>query len=156
MFKKKWLLDLIVYLVWFLIVGLLFWTVLQLHTAIEIGLSAFFVQNKPVNVRVADVIDKYSLAAMVCAWIVIIVLIEAYLRNGLRSKSVFKRFARIFGLGLLLLFLVDLFNLLMLEMATAGWVRWLVMVVELLIGAIFTYYGFIRLGGNKEPGLIQF
>ena len=155
MFRKKWFLDLSVYLVWFPIVALLFWFALQLRTAIEIGLSAFYVRDKPVNIRIADVIDKYSFAIIICIWIIVIILIEAHLRNGMREKSVLKRFTRIFGPGLLLLFLVDLFNVLMLEMNTAGWLRWLTIAGELLIGGATTYYGFVRPSRKKETGLFQ-
>jgi len=152
MFRKKWFLEVSIYLVWFPIVALLFWFALQLRTAVEIGLSAFYVRDQPLLIGPADVIDKYSFAAMICIWIVVIILIEAYLRNGLRDRSMFKRFTRIFGPGLLLLFLVDLFNLLMLDMATAGWLRWSTTVLELLIGGALTYYGYIGLSRKKETG----
>jgi len=152
MFRKKWFLEVSIYLVWFPIVALLFWFALQLRTAVEIGLSAFYVRDQPLLIGPADVIDKYSFAAMICIWIVVIILIEAYLRNGLRDRSMFKRFTRIFGPGLLLLFLVDLFNLLMLDMATAGWLRWSTTGLELLIGGALTYYGYIGLSRKKETG----
>ena len=152
MFRKKWFLEVSIYLVWFPFVALLFWFALQLRTAVEIGLSAFYVRDQPLLIGTADVIDKYSFAAMICIWIVVIILIEAYLRNGLRDRSMFKRFTRIFGPGLLLLFLVDLFNLLMLDMATAGWLRWSTTVLELLIGGALTYYGYIGLSRKKETG----
>jgi hypothetical protein len=150
-FKKKWFLELSVYLVWIPTVALLFWVALQLRTAIEIGLSAFFVRDNPANIRVADIIDKYSFAALICIWIVVIVLIEAYLRNGIRGNTLIERFTRIFGPGLALLFLVDLFNLLMLEMNSAGWLRWLGIAGELLFGGGISYYGYIFLRRKKEP-----
>jgi hypothetical protein len=151
MFRKKWFLELSIYLVWFPIVVLLFWLAIQLRTAIEIGLSAFYVGTNPWHFKVADVIDKYSFAAIILVWIVVIILIEAHLRNGLRDKSMTKRFTRIFGPGLLLLCLVDLFNVLMPATISPGWVRWLAIAVELLMGCAITYYGFIGLGLKKEP-----
>ena len=144
MFRKKWFLELSVYLVWFPIVALLFWLAIQLRTAIEIGLSAFILGSNPWNARYADFIDKYSFAAIICIWIVVINLIEAYLRNGLRNKSMTKRFTRIFGLGLLGLFLVDLFNALFPTINPTGWLSWLAIAVEFLAGGAITYYGFIR------------
>jgi hypothetical protein len=50
----------------------------------------------------------------------------------------------------LLLFLVYLFNLLWLEMSTAGWQSWSAIAGEFLIGGVITYYGFVRLGLKKE------
>ncbi len=155
MSKKQWLTDLSVYLVWFPLVALLFWVGLQLHTAIEIGLIVFYVRDNPARVGFADVIDKYSLAFIVCIWIVGIIIIEGHLKNGTLKKTVFKRFIRIFGPAILLLFLVEVFNLLMLEKTTAGWQRWLTIAGELLIGGAITYYGFAHLGRKKETGLVQ-
>ena len=155
MVKKKWFLDICVYLVWFPIVALLFWIALQLHTAVENGLIAFYVRDQPLLIRTADVIVKYSFAFMICIWIVAIILIEAYLRNGLKKKSLVKRFSRIFGPGLILLFLIDLFNILMMELNTAGWLRWVVIAAELLVGGVITYYGFFRLGHKVETGPLR-
>jgi hypothetical protein len=155
MFRKKWFLELSVYLVWFPNIALIFWVALQLRTAVEIGLSAFYVRDQPLLIGPADVMDKYSFAAMICIWIVGIILIEAYLRRGMRDQSMFRRFTRIFGPGLLLLFLVDLFNVLMIEITTAGWLRWSTIALELLVGGGLTYYGFIGLGRKKAARQIQ-
>ncbi len=155
MFHKKWFLELSIYLVWFPIVALFFWLAIQLRTAIEIGLSAFYVGTNPWNFKVADVIDKYSFAAIICIWIVVIILIEAHLRNGLRDQSMIQRFTRIFGPGLLGLGLVDLFNTLMPATNTAGWSGWLAIAVELLAGSAITYFGFYRLGRKPEPKSAQ-
>ena len=151
MLQKKWFLELSVYLVWFPIVALLFWLAIQLRTAIEIGLSAFYVGTDLWKFKVADVIDKYSFAALICVWIVVIILIEAYLRNGIRDKSMTRRFTRIFGAGMLLLLLVDLFNALMPSTNPVNWTNWLAIALEFLAGGSITYYGYIRLGRKPEP-----
>ena len=155
MLQKKWFLELSIYLVWFPIVALLFWLAIQLRTAIEIGLSAFYVGTDLWKFKVADVIDKYSFAALICVWIVVIILIEAYLRNGIRDKSMTRRFTRIFGAGMLLLLLVDLFNALMPSTNPTNWTNWLAIALEFLVGAPITYYGYIYLRRKKETGLIH-
>ncbi len=155
MMQKKWLSDLSVYLAWFLIVALLFWITLQLRTAIETGLSAYYIHGNFMQLRTADVIDKYSFAALICAWIIVIILIEAYLRNGAKKRALIKRFTRIFGPAALFLFMTDLFNLLMLDSTTASWTRWLALAVEFLIGGAITYYGFVHLNHKVEPQLRQ-
>jgi hypothetical protein len=144
MLQKKWFLELSIYLVWFPIVALLFWLAIQLRTAIEIGLSAFYVGTNPLRFRYADVIDKYSFAAIICIWIVGIVVIEAHLRNGMRDKSISRRFCRIFGPGLCVLGAVDLFIALMPTTASTGWPSWLAIAVEFLAGSAITYFGFLR------------
>jgi len=149
MLRKKWFQELSIYLVWLPIVALLFWLAIQLRTAIEIGLSAFYVGADLWKFKVAAVIDKYSFAAIICIWIMVIILIEAHLRNGMRDKSLTRRFARIFGPGLLALFLVDLFNALMPSTNPVGWAQWLAIAVEFLLGSGIAYYGFIRLGLRK-------
>jgi hypothetical protein len=151
MFQKKWFLELSIYLVWLPIVVLLFWLAIQLRTAIEIGLSALILGSNPWNARYADFIDKYSFAAIICIWIMVIILIEAHLRNGLCDRSLMKRFTRIFGAGLLALFLVDLFNAFFPMTNPTGWLSWLAVGVEFLAGAAIAYYGFVRLGRKKAP-----
>jgi len=151
MSQKKWFLEFSIYLIWFPIVALLFWLAIELRSAIEIGLSAFIMGSNPWNARYADLIDKYSFAAIICIWILAIILIEAYLRNGLRDKSMTKRFTRIFGPGLLGLFLVDLFIALTPLMNPTGWMSWVAVAVEFLAGGAITYYGYVRLGRKAEP-----
>ena len=155
MLQKKWFLELSIYLVWFPIVALLFWLAIQLRTAIEIGLSAFYVGTDLWKFKVADVIDKYSFAVVICIWIVVIILIEAYLRNGTRDKSLTRRFTRIFGVGMLLLCMVDLFNALMPSTNPTNWTNWLAIALEFLVGGSITYYGFIFLRPKKETGLFH-
>ncbi len=155
MSKKQWLTDLGVYLAWFPIVALLFWVVLQLNTAIEIGLIVFYAGHNLERAAFIDVINKYSIALIICIWIVGIIIIEAYLKNGTRNKTVIKRFSRMFGPATLGLFLVEVFNLLMLDLDTAGWQQWLMIAGELVIGSAITYYGFVHLGRKKETGLLH-
>ena len=142
--QRGWLLDIKVYLLWFAAVALGFWLCLQLRTCIELSLVLFYVRDQILLVGPADFIDKYSFAFVICVWVVGIILFEGYFRSGAAKNVLVKRFARVFGPGLLLLFLVDLANLLMQGINSAVWAQWLLLAGELLIGVFITRYGYNR------------
>jgi len=143
MFKQPgWLVDVEVYLLWFAAIALGFWLALQMRTCIELSLILFYVKDRLMLVGPADFMDKYSFVFIICAWVVGIVLVEAYFRDGVKKHSLIRRFARVFGPALLLLFAVDLANLLMLGINSAGWAQWLLLVGELFGGVLITYYGY--------------
>ena len=139
--KRRWLVDIGVYLLWFAAVALGFWLALQLRTFIELSMIVLYVKDNVSLVREADVVDKVTFAILICTWVVGVVFVEEYLRNGAARQLLMKRFARVFGPGLLVLFLVDLFNLLMLGMRSTGWPQWLLLAGELLLGVLITRSG---------------
>jgi len=139
--QRGWLVDIEVYLLWFAAVALGFWLALQMRTCIELSLVLFYVRDRIMLVRPADVMDKFSFPFLICAWVVGIVLVEAYFRSGAAKHVLMKRFARVFGPLLLVVFVVDLANLLMQGINSAGWSQWLLLAGELLIGVMITYYG---------------
>jgi hypothetical protein len=140
--RLKWQVEVEVYLLWFAVVALGFWLALQIRTCIELSLVLFYVRDNAMLVRPADVIDKYSFPFFICAWVVGIILAEDYFRKGAAKRLLVKRFSKIFGPTLLALFLVNLANLLMQGIDTAGWWQWLLLVGELLAGVFITYYGY--------------
>jgi hypothetical protein len=146
--KRRWLVDIEVYLLWFAAVALGFWLALQLRTSIQFSVIMLYVRGNVWLMREAGFVDKVVFAILICAWVVGVVLVEAYFRSGAarhlppeQRGLLMKRFARIFVPGLLVLFLVDLFNLLMLGMSSAGWWQWLLLAGELLIGVLITRSG---------------
>ena len=142
--QRGWLVDVEVYLLWFAAIALGFWLALQMRTCIELSLAMFYVRDRIMLVRPADVMDKFSFPFLICAWVVGIVLAEAYFRSGAAKHVLMKRFARVFGPTLLLLFLVDLANLLMQGINTAIWWQWLLLAGELLGGGFITRYGYYK------------
>ena len=150
--KRRWLVDIGVYLLWFAAVALGFWLALQLRTFIEVSMIALYVKNNLWRAREAGFVDKVTFSILICAWVIGVVIVEEYLRNGAARQLLMKRFARVFGPGLLVLFLVDLFNLLMLGMSSAGWPQWLLLAGELLIGVLITRSGQFFKSRDKKTG----
>jgi hypothetical protein len=149
--QRGWVVEIEVYLLWITAIALGFWLALQMRTCIELSLVMFYVRDRIMLVRPADAMDKFSFPFIICAWVVGIVLVESYFRNGVKNHSLVKRFARIFGPTLLLLFVVDLANLLMQGINTAIWSQWLVLAGELLGGLLITFYGYKALTPAISP-----
>jgi hypothetical protein len=139
--KQQWLVDIWVYLLLFAAAALGFWLALQLRTSIMFSVIVLFVRDNVWLMREADIVDKVAIAILICTWVVGVVVVEEYLRKGAAKHLLMKRFARIFGPELLVLFLADLFNLLMLGASSAVWSQWLLLAGELLIGVLITRYG---------------
>lgn len=146
--KRRWLVDIGVYLLWFAAVALGFWLALQLRTFAQFSVIVLYVRDNVELMREADIVDKVTTAILICAWVVGIIIVEEYFRKGAAKHLLMKRFARIFGPGLLALFLADLFNLLMLGMRSAGWPQWLLLAGEFLVGVLITRSGQFF----KKPG----
>ena len=140
--KCGWLIGIGAYLLWFVVAALGFWLALQLRTSIEITMIGLYARDDLSRARVAGFVDKIAFSMLICAWVVGIVMAEGYFRGGVKSHLLMKRFAMIFGPGLLVLFLVDLFNLLILGIRSASWWQWLLLAGELLIGVMITRYGY--------------
>jgi hypothetical protein len=151
--KRRWLVDAGVYLLWFAAVALGFWLALQLRTSIEVSIFGLYVKDNLWRAQEAGFVNKIAFAILICTWVVGIILVEEYFRKGAASHLLMKRFARVFGPGLLALFLVDLFNLLVLEMSSAGWSQWLLLAGELLIGVLITRSGQFFKSRDKKTGL---
>jgi len=149
--KQRWLVDIWVYLLLFAAAALGFWLALQLRTSVQFSVIVLYVRGNVWLMGEADVADKVTTAILICAWVVGVIVVEDYLRKGAAKHLLMKRFARIFGPELLVLFLADLFNLLMLGLRSAGWSQWLLLAGELLIGVLITRFGHKALTPDPSP-----
>lgn len=83
--------------------------------------------------------DKIFMVAISLVWLVLMVVIDGYLKRGIEKQDITKRFAKFAGPMILVLFLVDLclFGL-------QGWVapllRLPLLAIELVVGGLLWWY----------------
>jgi hypothetical protein len=130
--KRIWR-DLLVYLLWAVVLGLGIWLLLLSRNAV---LSLFSVLSTDVTTArqgKLETLDKFYVISAGLAWLALMVLTEFYFRNGARRGDLLYRFARILGVELLLLFVVDGVLLVIMGLGAATWLRWLILVAELAL-----------------------
>jgi hypothetical protein len=87
------------------------------------------------------VIDRVYIIVIGLAWLVFIILVEQYILAGLKKGNLLKRCARVTGLVLLAIFVVDLALLWLQGTGSYSWSRWLILSAELIIGiGMYIYY----------------
>ena len=140
MTKSRWMRVVGMYLLWVITIALGFWLLLVSREAFLMG-AAFYVGDDIVRGWQVRFLDKAVFIAAGLFVIILFTLTEGYLRGGLEKQDLFKRFAKITGIELLLIFVFDILLVLM-QGATAGsWLRWLIVFIELALGIAFFRIG---------------
>jgi hypothetical protein len=70
------------------------------------------------------------------------VVVENYFRSGVKRKDLTRRLARVFGIQLLLLFIADGTQQLLLASYTVNWPRLALLLLELAAGLFLTIYSY--------------
>lgn len=126
------------YVLWLFELGLALWLVLLIRTAY---LGIFALSYKPgawIYANRVQLADKFFLLMLGVGWLIFMIVTESYFRGGVAPDDVFKRFARVTGPVLLIVFCVDLL-LLRLQGGGTFW-RWLIPAGELGLGVFFVTY----------------
>ena len=124
------------YLMWIVDLGLAFWLFVISRT---VFLGLFALSYKGGQLVFADRVnfaDKIFSILFGLAWLVFMIIVEAYFRSGVSREDLLKRFAKVTGPVLLVIFGVDLILFWMQNGDGSDWLRWLVLAAELGIGMI--------------------
>lgn len=128
------------YSLWFVDIGISAWLFFMSRTA----LLAFLAFNDPGDYqyeKTAELVDKvFTLLFGIC-WLAFIFIVEEYFRTGALKGNLMKRFARITGPVLLVIFTLDLALYWLQGVSVADWLRWLILSSELIIGLVLIVYG---------------
>jgi hypothetical protein len=82
-------------------------------------------------------------------WLGLFIFAECYYRAGALEEGLVKRFARVTGPILLCVFAVDLI-LFWLQGIGGDWLRWLILLAELIVGSVLVVYGKKRVRGKYD------
>ncbi len=124
------------YLMWIVDLGLAFWLFVISRT-VFLGLFALsYKGGQLVYAQRVDFADKVFSILLGLAWLVFMIIVEAYFRSGVSREDLLKRFAKVTGPVLLGIFGVDLILFWLQNVGGSDWLRWLVLAAELGIGMI--------------------
>lgn len=140
MVKRSWIQYVGLYLLWAVVIALGFWLLLVSRETFLFGAS-FYVGDDIVRGWQVRFFDK---AFFIIAGLFIIILVtttEGYFRGGVEKGNLLRRFAEVAGIEVLIIFACDLLLALMQGAAASGWVRWLIIAAELLLGVVLFLFG---------------
>ena len=124
------------YLLWFVTLCLGAWFVFISRNTFEVFLGGYYIKEKNQFLlsKQASFLDIVFPVVLWLLWFVMLILTEEYYRRGVQKHNLFKRFAKVSGGLLVLIFFADLCLNLMLGITATGWLRWLITLIELLAG----------------------
>jgi hypothetical protein len=93
------------------------------------------------HLKRAQVIDQTCTVLLGLGWLALFVYAEGYYRAGALEQGLVKRFARVTGSILLCVFVVDLILFCLQGIGGDDWLRWLILLAELIIGSALVIYG---------------
>ena len=129
------------YSMWFTDLGLSIW-LFYISRMTLLGILAFFYQQGDFQYsNVVDLVDRIFVVVGGLGWLVFSVVTEEYYRTGTLKENFLKRFARVTGPLLLCIFIVDLVLIWVQSIGIEGWLRWLILAAELVIGLALVVYG---------------
>lgn len=140
MAKNRWLAYVLFYLLWTVLIALGFWFLL-ISRETMIVILAYYAGDDFVRLWRAGFLDKAFFLFMGLAVLVYFYATEGYLRVGIEKGDMVRRFFKTSGWMLLLIFVVDLILLVLQRFAGAVWLRWVILVAELGLGALLSWLG---------------
>jgi hypothetical protein len=133
---------------------------------VDLGLSAWlFIMSRTIllaflalssepgvfrHLKRAQVIDQTSTVLLGLGWLALFVFAEGYYRAGALEEGLVKRFARVTGPILLCVFVVDVILFWLQGIGGDDWLRWLILLAELVIGLVLVVYGRKRARGKND------
>ena len=124
------------YLMWIVDLGLTFW-LFMISRTVFLGIFALsYKGGQLIYAQRVDFAEKVFSILLGLAWLAFMIIVEAYFRSGASRDDLLKRFAKVTGPVLLVIFGVDLTLFLLQGIGTGGWLRWFMLVAELSAGIV--------------------
>ena len=143
-----------VLLAWALNVALGFWVMVVVRHSFMATLAVLYVGD---SIRRAWVTRFWGQAYYVVAglaYLIFIFVIDGYLKDGMSSGDVFRRFARVSGILLLMLFVADLVTSLI-QQTMFGRLSLILLPAEGLLGAALLAFSILTRPRRRRPPMIE-
>jgi|RhiMetdeSRZDD1v2_1073273.scaffolds.fasta_scaffold44124_3 hypothetical protein len=127
---------LIAYVLWIVDLGLGIWLLILSRTALLGILGLRYKQGAVSYVHQVDFVDKMFVLLLGLAWLTLMIVLEQSFRKSALTEKLLQRFARVTGILLLALFVVDLILFWVQGVGSGDWRRWLLLAAELGIGIV--------------------
>jgi hypothetical protein len=111
-------------------------------------LSAYYYQDIFERMKAIQFFNQAYPFVLGLVWLVLMLIVEQYFRNGAKTGTLGHRIARVFGPLVLLLFFTTLAQIILIGMVAAPMILWLILLVELLLAGWLMWLARKRL----EPG----
>jgi hypothetical protein len=124
----------IAYFLWIVDLGLGIWLFL-LGRSVLLGVLAL--SYKPGALTYAhrvDFVDKMYVLLLGLAWLALMIVLEHQFRTSALTENLPQRFAKVTGILLLSVFVIDSILFWLQGVASGNWLRWLILAAELGIG----------------------
>jgi hypothetical protein len=137
--KRIWPSYILAYLMWAVVLALGIWFLVISRSGLLGAFATFYVGDPVSRAWRGRLYDKAYIIAVGLLWIVLMVVTDAYFREGVQRRELLKRFARVTGLEILLIFAADLF-LFWLQGGGGTWLRWLILGGEMVAGLLLLVF----------------
>ena len=124
------------YGLWILNLVLTVWIFLNTRQVVNGILALFYEPGDLQYGHAVNLADKIISITLGLGWLAFSIVTEDYFRKGIDTTDLWKRGAKVTGLVLLCLFIVDLALFWLQGAPSTQWVRWLVLAAELGFGLI--------------------
>ena len=122
------------YVMWIVNLALTLW-LMYISRAVFLGIFAsFYKPGAWLYSRRVDVADKFFLIILGLGWLIFMIAVEAYFRAGAANDDLLRRFAKVTGRVLLVIFGVDLILCWLQGVGAREWLRWFLLAAELCAG----------------------
>lgn len=118
------------YISWISSFLLWFWFIIIGRDALGGVLSVYYIQNKLSRRYISQFYDRVFLIVSAVIWVTLVVVVEEYLRRGIKKGDLFRRLGRVFAPIILCIFIADVTNAFLLGFQYLPWIRWLLLFVE--------------------------
>jgi H+/gluconate symporter-like permease len=138
----------LLYAAWIVVLALGVWFLLLSRDAFLNAASILYARDSLTRTWQVEAADKFYTLIVGLLCLVLITVSEFYFRNGVRRGNLWRRFARVVGFELLLIFVADLVLLATQGWGMGAWSRWLILGAELVLGVLLLKFG------RAAPGLL--
>lgn len=106
--------------------------------------SQYYIYGSPTRANRAGLFDRILSIALGFLWFGLIIFLEPYFRNGVAKGELIRRFAKATGPIILAIFGVDFILTLILGVAVVGWLRLVIILIELVLGIVLVRFGSLK------------
>jgi len=150
---KQWFNFILAYLMWALNLVIGIWFILISREFLLRFLGITYVGQNIGRGAQIGFLDKAYLVALGLAWLIFMIVMEDDFKKSVKKGTLMKHFTRIAGPEFLLVFLADLGLLILQGLNSVLWLRWLILLVELGLGAVCIWY--YRSQQKSKPDQIE-
>jgi hypothetical protein len=129
----------VAYMFWIIVLLIAFLFALISQSALELAAAKYYINDKFMHQMMIRFLDKTYLFILGLVWIILMVVVEEYFRTGVKKGVLIQRFALVFGIEMILIFVFD-FSLWGLQNWVLSTDRIFLLVSELLLGAGLLVY----------------